>query len=94
VRRSKYKRYVIEYEDAAFQGSRCPWHRQIRCQHGFIAPAGGGKLYAYGKVRVVHQLEALPGVTILQGSKTEIGLTFHEEQFASVAAILKPVRKK
>lgn len=94
------RRYVLNYEDPAFAGSRCPWHRQILCKVGkaFIAPSGGTNLYAYAhgaKAKELYDLaEALPDqFKVAQGSNTEVGITFDVEHFAPVAVILQPKRR-
>jgi len=96
VKRFK-RRYVFEYEDPHFAGSRCPWHRQIRCRHGFIAPAGGTKLHGYGTGAAAKKLVDLAKkddrFVITQGSSKEVGVNFDVEHIAPVATILKAKRR-
>lgn len=94
------RRYRLEYEDPHFAGSRCPWHRQIKCRRGrgFISPAGGEKLHAYGCGPAARELEELASsdpsnYRVAQGNTQEIGIEFDLEHFAPVAAILRPVRR-
>lgn len=92
------RRYVLEFEDAVFAGSRCPWHRQIKCRRGFIAPGGGTTLYAYAPggtaaLGLVELCETDKRYTLQQWGNTEVAIVFDVEHFAPVATILKPLRR-
>ena len=93
-----FESYQIRYEDPAFKGSRCPWHREIICRHGSIAPNGGTGLYAISTGRIRARIRDLSlsdpaRFKLTQDGDLECSIVFDVEDFTAVATILKAQRR-
>jgi hypothetical protein len=76
--------------------TRDPWLQMIPCRHGHIYPHGGEYLAASTNHRgsIAKRLAASIGVRISQDGDDGINAVFHEMDFDTVAAILKPKRRR
>jgi hypothetical protein len=71
---------------------------------GFVIPCKRGHIYVHGpellgvatngRGPIVKQLSALPGIRITQDGADGVNAVFSPEQFAAVAAIVRPKRKR
>ncbi len=94
--------YKIQYEESyhADRGENArtvdPWYMQIPCQHGHICPWGGGILVACTDRRgsVAKRLAKLPCAEMWQDGDDGINVKFHVDDFESIAAIMKPKRRR
>ncbi len=73
-----------------------PWLLTIECRNGQIYPHGGDYLAAATRTRgaVSTLLATLPGVEVVQDGADGINAKFHVRDFAAVAAVMKPRRKR
>lgn len=83
--------YAAERPD--FRTVEAPWLTRIPCRAGFICPWGGRRLAAYSRSRR-RALQALPGVTVVQGGALggqlcpEVIVTFDVSLIEAVAELL------
>jgi hypothetical protein len=93
-------RYRVTCEgscERAHHGSACdPWNAIVLCQHGHIYPHGELLLGAATNNRgqKANSLAALPCVRVVQDGDDGINVVFDASDFAKVAAIMKPRRKR
>ncbi len=73
-----------------------PWLLTILCQHGHIYPHGGELLGASTNNRgpIAKRLSALPCVGVVQDGSDGINAVFHVNDFDTVAAVMKPKRRR
>src|SRR4051812_13664113 len=96
------KRYRIDVDPAYYvqygRNGRTydPWFYQIQCKHGAIYAHGGAMLGSSTNCRgaVAGRLAALPCVRVVQDGTDGINAVFHVDDFAVVAALLKPRRRR
>lgn len=88
--------YQVEYEDGVFHRARDAWRLILTCRHGHFYPHGGEILGASTNTRgaIANQLAALPCVRVVQDGSDGINAIFHVDDFESVAALLKPRRRR
>jgi hypothetical protein len=95
-------RYQIQNEES-YQAERggdgrlCdPWLLTIPCRFGHIYPHGGNYLAASTFLRgpVAGRLAALPCVCLVRDGDDGINVVFHVDDFDTVAAIMKPKRRR
>lgn len=86
--------YYADHGDGARADD--PWLQQIPCDHGTITPYGGEDLAACTNRRgpIARKLLALPCVTPWQDGDDGVNARFHVADFAAVAAVMKPKRKR
>jgi hypothetical protein len=96
------RKYKIEHEESyhAETGStkacnRDPCLYLIPCKHGEIFPWGDSLLAISTKRRgaIATRLENLPCTKVQQDGSDGLTLTFHEDDFPTIAEIVKPKRK-
>jgi hypothetical protein len=72
-----------------------PWNVELHCERGRIYAHGGSKLQAYtDRPRIGAALARLACVRVHQQGEDEVTVTFDVRDFAAVAAILRPIRRK
>jgi hypothetical protein len=73
-----------------------PWNALVLCQHGHIYPHGELLLGAATNNRgpIANSLAALPCVRVTQDGDDGINVVFDASDFAKVAAIMKPRRRR
>jgi hypothetical protein len=73
-----------------------PWNVVVLCQHGHIYPHGELLLGAATNNRgqIANSLAALPCVRVVQDGDDGVNVIFDASDFAKVAAIMKPKRKR
>jgi hypothetical protein len=88
--------YRVAYEDGKRHRTRDPWRLILLCRHGHIYPHGGDRLGASTRCRgaIAGRLVALSCVRVAQDGTDGINLVFHVDDFPTVAAILKPRRRR
>jgi hypothetical protein len=89
--------YAAERSD--FRAVEAPWLTVIPCRFGRIVPWGGRRLAAYCRAGAMkrRELEALPGMTIVQGGGPgcrEVVVTFDVDLIDQVAAVLQAKRPR
>ena len=95
-------RYRVEHEPSYFadHGQKArredPWLLVIRCHHGQIYPHGGELLGVSTDKRggIAKRLAALDCVTVTQNGDDGINATFHVDDLAAVAVVIKPRRRR
>lgn len=95
-------RYKVGYEEsyAAERGNSArtldPWLLTIPCKFGHIYAYGGALLGASTDRRgpIANQLAALPCVRVVQDGDDGINVVFHVRDFAQVAEVIKPRRRR
>lgn len=73
-----------------------PWLWVIPCLHGHVFAFGAGLLGASTdrRARIARRLAALPGCRVHQDGDDGLTIVFPEAMFETVAAILKPRRRR
>jgi hypothetical protein len=73
-----------------------PWTLLIPCERGHIYPHGGELLGASTDTRgpTAKALAGLPGVRVVQDGSDGINVVFPAAEFETVAAVLKPRRRR
>jgi hypothetical protein len=92
-------RYGDRYKIVSEDGSRTsdPWLQILLCRRGHICPYGGQLLMACTDRRYRHvtsQLLAVPSARICQDADDGINLTFHVDDFDTVAEIMRPRKRR
>jgi hypothetical protein len=96
------RKYRVAYE-ASYEAERgrCarghePWLLIIPCRFGHIYPQGGELLAASTNHRgpIAHRLASLPCVRMLQDGDDGINVALNVEDFAKVARVMKPRRRR
>lgn len=94
------QRYRIAHEES-FRAERSrgtdPWSLVLRCRFGHIFPWGGNTLAASvdGHPKVAGRMRELDCVQVVQdGDLGELTVTFDAKDFAKVAEILRPRRRR
>jgi hypothetical protein len=92
--------YRVEYDPAARSRTqrRDPWMQQMPCRGKGVTiyPYGGDRLAVEvdGRPGLVKKLTALPGVDLWQDGDGEKTFLVSVDQFATVAALVKPHRRR
>ena len=92
-------RWTIEWDDIAMKGSRCPWHRQIRCRYGFICPTEKRSLKLWASADSSRASKALVALCdddrfiLKQAGEGCSAIEFHLRDINQIVSILKPVRR-
>lgn len=86
--------YAAEYGPNAW--THDPWLLTLECRNGHIYPHGGDYLAAAtrGRGTVATALAKLPCVEVVQDGADGINAKFHVKDFAAVADLMKPRRKR
>jgi len=89
-------KHRITYEDPIFKGNRDPWHLILLCQHGHIYPFGGNYLGASTDKSgpIARQLRDMECCTTVQVGSDGTNVSFHVDDFAQVAALMRPRRRR
>jgi hypothetical protein len=96
------QQYQVTYEESyeADRGRRArghdPWLLIMPCRFGHIYPQGGELLAASTNHRgpVANQLSSLPCVSMLQDGDDGVSIVFHVDDFAEVARLMKPRKRR
>lgn len=95
------KRYRITFDEAyeakgKHKATLDPWMMLIPCRGGTIGPQGGDvlRIDLEGHRKTAAQLGRLPGVSFYCKGDVESTLLFHVDQFAAVARIARPKRRR
>jgi hypothetical protein len=93
------RRFRLLYEESYTTENRRghdPWLLTIVCRHGHIYPHGRDQLAASTNSRgpIAKRLAALPCVRVVQDGDDGINVVFHIDDFTTVAAIMKPKRRR
>ena len=92
--RSRFgRKYRLAFDPAA-ESREDPWMLRLVCQRGTIYAHGGDVLAVDvdGRPQTARRLAALPGVVLHQDGDRGKTFLFPLDQFAEVAAIVKPKR--
>lgn len=91
-------RFRITHDESAvtWGDRRDPWMMQIPCERGTIFPHGGSLLAVEidGRTLTAKRLADLPCCTVQQWGDAERTLLFHLADFETVAAVVKPRKRR
>jgi hypothetical protein len=89
-------KYRVGWDPARKAPDMDPWLMVMACERGEIYPHGGDLLVAEvdGRCRTRLRLRQLDCVTVKQDGDDFLAVTFHVRDFAEIAKILKPRRRR
>ena len=90
------QRYRVVRSEPGDTRGRDPWLLAIPCRHGHIYPQGRELLAASTNNRgpIARRLAALPCCRVVQDGDDGINAVFDANDFASVAAVMRPNRRR